>query len=251
MTARVRGIALIMLCFCFVCIPLSFAARPLCTDDAGTVAKNEFELETGIEYVNQADKEVALCFVLKTGILDRMDLGIEVPYKFIDFQAGSKTDGFDDIILVTKYNFLQETDTLPALSVSFSFKSDSGNNDRSLGTGKREYAINSILSKSLHAITLHFNLGYVFKEDLPGEDLEDVLIYSLAMEYPLNERLNLVGDITGENECRNTFDDNSTAGLIGFNYSLTDIITYDLGVGFEISEASPDFVVRTGLTFSL
>ncbi len=231
--------------FCSHCV---FAARPLSTDDAGTVDKGHFELEAGLEYVNQADKEVVLSLVLKRGILDNLDLGIELPYKFIDFAAGTKTDGFDDLKIITKYNFLEETDALPAMSVSFSLKTDSGNDDKSLGTGEREYAINTILSKSLDKITLHLNLGYVIKDDLPGQNLRDVLTYGLAVEYPLNDKLNLVGEITGENERRGDFDDNQMSGLVGFNYSVSESITYDLGMGFEIAEASPDFKVLSGLT---
>jgi len=244
-----RVALLIIFCLFLVCPSLSFAARPLSVDDAGTVDKGEFELEAGLEYVNQQDKEVTLGFVLKTGILDNWDLGVELPYKFIDFQAGSKTDGFDDMSITTKYNFFEETDALPALSVSFSLKTDSGNDDKSLGTGEQEYTINTILSKSLDTITIHFNIGYVIKDDSTEENLRDVLTYGFALEYPLNEKFNLVGEINGENERRNKFDDNPMYGLIGFNYSLTESITYDLGVGFEISEASPDFNITTGLTF--
>ena len=238
--------------FCsFLVYPcLLFAARPLSTDDAGTVDQGEFEVEAGLEYVKQADKEVALSFVLKSGIFDNWDLGVELPYKFINFAGGAKTNGFDDLTVSTKYNFSEEIDILPAFSVSFSIKTDSGNDDKSLGTGKQEYAINTIFSKSLDQITLHFNLGYVNKNDLPEENLRGVLTYGLAMEYPLNQKFNLVGEISGENECRNKFDDNLMSGLIGFNYSLTESVSYDLGTGFEISESSPDFNITTGLTFS-
>jgi len=243
-------ILLITICLSFIFVSLSFAARPLSTDDAGVVDKDRFEIENGLEYTNQLDKEVALNLVIKRGLLDNLDIGIEIPYKFINFKQGTKTNGFDDIMVISKYNFLEE-DILPAMSVSFSLKTDSGNDDKSLGTGKREYAVNTILSKSLDKMVLHFNLGYVIKEDLPGEDLRDVLTYGLAIEYPLDEKLNLVAEINGENERRNGFDDNPMSGLVGFNYSFNEIITYDFGIGFEISEASPDFKILTGLILSL
>jgi len=225
-----------------------FAARPLSTDDAGVVDKGHLEMETGLEYVNQADKEVALSLVIKRGMLDNLDLGIEIPYKFIDFSGGSGIDGVDDIKVMTKYNFREETDSLPAVSGSFSLKTDSGNNDKSLGTGEKEYAINSIFSKSFDAFNLHFNFGYTIKEDSPGQDLRDILTYGLAIEYAVGEKLNLVGEISGENERRYDFDDNLTSGLIGVNYNISENIVCDLGFGFEISEASPDFKITTGLT---
>ncbi|MFH1338590.1 MAG: transporter, partial [Candidatus Omnitrophota bacterium] len=209
---KVRAILFISFCLFFVCYSVSFAARPLATDDAGVVDKGHFEVESGMEYVNQLDKEVALSLVIKRGIIDNLDLGIEIPYKFVDFGQGAKTDGFDDISIVSKYNFLEETATLPAMSVSFSLKTDSGNDDKSLGTGEKEYGVNAILSKSLDKIALHFNLGYVLKDNLPEQNLRDVLTYGFAIEYPLNDSLNLVGEITGENERRGDFDDNSMSG---------------------------------------
>jgi hypothetical protein len=248
---KVRAILFISFCLFFIYSSLSFAARPLATDDAGVVDKGHFEVESGLEYANQQDKEVALSLVIKRGVFDNLDLGIEIPYKFIDFGQGGKTDGFDDIKIISKYNFLEERDAFPAMSVSFSLKTDCGNDDKSLGTGEKEYTINTILSKSLDKVAMHFNLGYTIKDNLPGQNLRDVLTYGLAAEYPLNDKLNLVAEITGENERRGDFDDNPMSGLIGFNYSLNEIISYDMGFDFEISEASPDFKITIGFTFSL
>lgn len=235
----------------FICNSLSFAARPLATDDAGVVDKGRIEIETGLEYINLSDKELGLSLCIKRGMFNNLDLGIEFPYKFINFVEGAKTDGFDDITLTSKYNFLKENDVFPAASVSLSLKTDSGNNDKSLGTGKREYAVNAIMSKSLNSMAIHFNIGYSVKDDLPDDNSRDVLTYGLAVEFPLSEKVNLVGEISGENERRYDFDDNSMSGLTGFNYSFNEIMTYDLGFAFEISEASPDFKITTGLTFSL
>ena len=137
------------------------------------------------------------------------------------------------------------------MSVSLSLKTDSGNDDKSLGTGEKEYAVNAILSKSINNLTLHFNLGYVIKDNLPEQNLRDILTCGFAIEYAVSERFNLVGEITGENERRGDFDDNLTSGLVGFNYSINENISYDLGLAFEISEASPDFKITTGFTFSL
>lgn len=239
------------LCYWLVsCFGLAYAGRPLATDDAGVVDKGHFEMEAGLEYANQTDKEVGLSLVIKRGMLDNLDLGIEIPYTFIDFAEGATSDGFGDINLSAKLNLLKEQDNLPAMAVSFQLKTDSGNDDKSLGTGKREYAVNYIASKSIAESSLHVNLGYTLKDDLPEQNLRDVITYGLAVEYPLADRLNLVGEISGENERRGNFDDNPLSGLIGLNYSLSEAMVCDLGCGFEISEASPDFKVTAGLTFS-
>ena len=81
---RLNVILFIIFYSYFICPSLSLAARPLSTDDAGVVDKGHFEMEGSLEYTNQLDKEVALCVVVKRGIFDNLDLGIEIPYKFID-----------------------------------------------------------------------------------------------------------------------------------------------------------------------
>ena len=73
------------LVICVMVFPvLSFAARPLSTDDAGTVEKGAFEIEFGTEYVKAVDNETNLSLVIKRGILDNLDLGVEIHYLFID-----------------------------------------------------------------------------------------------------------------------------------------------------------------------
>lgn len=244
--SRISLAILFFLCF----VSYSFAARPLSTDDAATVEEGHFEIEYGIEYVNQLDKEINLSLVAKRGFCKNLDLGIEVPYKFIDFKEGAKSDGFSDINLTTKLNLIKDKSVMPDTSISFSYKTDSANNDKSLGTGKPEYTINSIFTKSINKIAVHTNLGYSFKEDFDDSDNEDTLNYGLAIEFGINDRLNLVNEITGNTVLKRKFNDNSCNALIGFNYVINKIITLDLGVGFEVSKASPDFKVTSGLTMS-
>lgn len=234
----------------FSFLSFAFAARPLSTDDAACVEKGHFEMEYGTEYVNQLDKEINLSLVIKRGLLNDLDLGVEIPYKFVNFYEGAKTDGFSDVKIMSKLNLIKERPILPDTSISFSYKTDSANNDKSLGTGKPEYIINSIFTKSISQITCHANLGYSFKEDFDDSDNEDTLNYGLALEYAVSDRLNLVGEINGDTVLRRRFNDNSCFSIIGFNYAINEIITFDLGIGFEISKASPDFKITSGFTLS-
>lgn len=92
------------------------------------------------------------------------------------------------------------------------------------------------------------NFGYAFKGEPEGEDVDDVFSYKFAIEYPLDENFNLVGEIVGDTTFEGSFDDNSCEGLLGFNYAFNNIITYDFGIGFQISQASPDYKVTAGIT---
>lgn len=227
---------------------ITYAARPLSTDDAGTVEERHIEIESGFEYVKQADEEYNLSFVLKYGLIKNSDLGIEIPYKFIDFIESANVGGIGDIKFTTKYRFLDEIKNLPVLALSLSIKTKTGNKEKSLGSGELDYGLNGIVTKEIGKFTTHLNLGYTFVGEPEGEEVNDIFSYGLAMEYPLNESLNIVGEVTGETTLDGDFNGNPCSGLLGLNYALSEMIAFDFGVGFEISDASPDYRIITGLT---
>jgi len=91
----------------------------------------------------------------------------------------------------------------------------------------------------------HVNLGCSLKKEFA-----DTLNYNFALEYNLNDKLNLAGEIFGDAAFSGKFDDNATSGQVGFNYAINSGITYDLGVALGISGAEPDYKITTGFTLS-
>ncbi|MFH1479294.1 MAG: transporter [Candidatus Omnitrophota bacterium] len=225
---------------------LSFAARPLSMDDIGTVEERHIGIESGFEYVKQPDEERNFSLVVKYGLTKNIDIGMETPYQFIDFKESANVDGIGDVKLCTKYRFLEEGD-LPGMALSFSIKTESGDEEKGLGSGEADYSVTGLITKEIGAFTTHLNLGYTFV----GEPGDDNLLYGIALEYPLNESLNIVGEVAGETVFDGDFDDNLFSGLLGANYSLNEIAALDLGIGFQISEASPDYKIVAGLSLEL
>ena len=241
---RLASLTLFLLAFCSPAL----AARPLSTDDAGTVEKGHLEVESGFEYADKSDDEYNWAASFKCGLGERWDMGMEIPYQYIEVSESDDVDGLSDISFSSKYRFLDEAEGFPALALSFSIKTKSGSEDKGLGTGEIDYAINTILTKELNKIIGHLNLGYTYVGTPKGQSHDDVFSYSLALEYPFNDRLNIVGELSGETNFEGDFDDNPFVGLLGLNYAFSDIATFDFGVGWQISKASPDFTIVTGLT---
>lgn len=133
---------------------------------------------------------------------------------------------------------------IPSLALSFSIKTETGDAEKGLGTSEVDYGVNGIMSKRIAELTLHLNIGYAFV----GEPGKDNFSYGWAMECPINENLNIVTEISGETDYNGDFDDNPCNGLVGLNYALNKVTTFDLGVRFEISDASPDYSIVVGLT---
>ena len=224
--------------------PVVYAARPLSTDDVGTVEKGHLEFEGGFEYVKQPDEEKNLTLTLKCGLTKNWDVGIEFPYKFIDLGEGGEEDGIGDINISTKYQLLEETERMPAIAISLNVKTETGDENESLGTGETNYGLTGIFTKGIGGFGVHANLGYTFV----GGGADDTLSYSLALEYAINKSLNIVGEITAETTFEGDFDDNLCSGLAGLNYALNEMVSFDFGAGFKISDASPDYRIITGLT---
>lgn len=227
---------------------ITYAARPLSTDDAEAVEERHMEVEAGFEYVKQTDKENNLGLVLKYGVMRNLDFGVEIPYKFVDFSENTDADGIGDILFITKYNFLDETENLPALALSYTVKTKTGDKDKNLGSGELDCSLNTVLTKGIADFTTHINFGYTFIGEPEGEEVDDIFVYALAIEYPINESLNIVGEIVGETSFDGDFDDNPFSGLVGFNYALNETVSFDFGILFQISKASPDYQITTGLT---
>lgn len=268
--------------FVFLFCKASFAARPLATDDAGTVEKKHWEIEFGTTYskIIERDREVLeieieetgdivsqeletknviketdLELVVKYGILDNFDIGVKVPYIFLDMPEDQKNiDGRGDAEVVTKYRIFEEKKILPAYTFGVALKTHTGNKDRGLGTGKIDWFLNNIFTKSIGKFILHSNIGWTFiNKGKPKEDTrpDDVLFYGLAAEYPLiEEKLNLVAEFIVETEFRGNFDENPSEMLFGFNYSINKNIKFDVGAGFGLTKVSPDWKLTSGFTFS-
>ncbi|MFC1698736.1 transporter [Candidatus Omnitrophota bacterium] len=242
-------ILFLIIAFPIIVPSIAYAARPLSTDDAGTVEERHIEIESGFEYVNQTDEENSLNLVLKYGIIKNLDLGTELPYKFINLSGSADVDGIGDIKVTTKYRFLEETKKIPALAFSFSVKTKTGSEAKGIGSGEVDYILNGIITKTIDKFINHLNLGYTFVGEPEEGNPDDIFSYSLALEYPMYERLSIVGEIAGETTFEGDFDDNPCSGLLGLNYALNEMTSFDFGMGFKISDASPDYKIITGLTF--
>lgn len=204
------------------------AARPLTTDDAGTVEYGAFELEIGYDLSRDEDhtQNQSLGISLKHGLIQRLDLGVALPYdikpeeEFGDFQVG------------IKYLLLKEKGNLPALSLTFGCE-----------LGSPDCAFTGIASKEIRDLALHINLGYV-ASGLKGED--GVAVYAGAIEYVFSKSLTLVAELVGEADA----DENASEALVGGNYRISEQVVLDLAVGKGFNTVSAkEGKATVGLTY--
>ncbi len=242
---------IIVLIFCMVLFSGNvFAARPLTTDDAGTVEKGTFQVEGGFDFIRQDnhDKEYFPSLTLTYGLFERMDMGIGSGYLFIHPAEGKKVNGFSDTPLKVKYRFLDQKDWIPAFAVSGTLIIPTASKSKGLGSGKVDFNINTIFQWNLSKRwQLYTNFGYTV---IGEHKVNDEFNYSIAGQFVLSDKWALVGEIFGVNNFNGHKRDDPISGLVGMQHILiSDKLVLDAGVEIGMNKAAPDFRLSVGLTF--
>jgi len=232
----------------FLCLRNAFASRPLSTDDAWTVEKGQFQLETGFDLSRQDnhDRGVSPSLMLSYGLLENMDIGIGSSYLFVRPKEGENENGLGDTEIKLKYRLLGEKIRMPAFALAGKVKIPTASESRGPGSGKADFGIDAIFTKELSKrFVLHLNIGYAFVGE-HGADNE--LNYSGAAQFILSDKWALVGEIVAVNNFNSRRKNNLLSGLLGTNYLITENIIWDAGIEIGMNKAAPDYRLTTGLT---
>lgn len=227
-----------------------FAARPLETDDAGTVDPGFVEVELSTAYQDDPGSEAwEIPVGIKTGIFPGLDVGLGFGWQRVT-EAGNTESGITDLELGAKWNFLSETNALPSLSLTAAVKLPTADDDRDLGSGETDWDVTGVLSKSLNDwFAVHLNAGYTWVGIPTGEDGGDVLHGSAAMEFQLTDSFCAVGEVLAEKELEDDAD-TLVFGNVGVCWAVSDDLVFDAAVGTGLSgDDTPDFRATVGLTW--
>jgi hypothetical protein len=226
----------------------TFAARPLTTEDAWTVEKGKFQLETGFDATRQDnhDREMSPSLTLSYGLLERMDMGIGSAFLFVLPKQEENENGLGDTELKLKYRLLDEKGWIPAFAISGKLKIPTASKSKGLGSGKTDFGIITIVTKTLSKrLVLHLNLGYTF---IGEHRADNEFNYSGAVQFILSDQWAWVGEIIGVNHFNGRKGDDPFSGLLGTQYLITESIVWDAGVEIGMNKAAPNFRITTGLT---
>jgi hypothetical protein len=167
---RISWIGALLYALClFPSLPL-FAARPLFTEDTGTVEKGSFEMELGFDYRREdnRDKYYLPSIQLKYGPIERMEIGGTIGYVWRDVHQGGRLDGWTDLFAYLKYRLWEEGETYPALALKPLLKLPTQTWRENTESRRADYALGAILDKSFGKVILYFDLFYYRIED-PGQ----------------------------------------------------------------------------------
>ncbi len=231
-----------------LCLSSAFAGRPLLTNDAWTVEKGKFQLETGFDVARQRnhDTEYSPSLTLTYGLLDRLDFGVGSEYLFVRPKEGNNERGIGDTELKAKYRLLDEKEIFPAVSVAGKIKVPTASQRKGLGNGELGLGVNIIATKNLSKrLVLHANVGCT----LTGEEgAENEINYALGSQFLLTDKWALVGEIVGTDNFNGKKDD-PLSGLFGTYYEVRKNVVLDAGMGVGLNSAAPGYRITAGVTF--
>lgn len=176
-----------------VVVNSGFAAYPLATDDAGTLAVGGYEFEAG--YDNCKDENELInrnCGVsFKHGITEKMDLGISFPWQV----EPVKEENMGAAALTLKFALVKD---MVAVTFTNEF-------------GEKGYFVNAIYSKEFPVVVCNLNAGYCSSGD---ETVRGSCSCGASAEFPV-KRFDIVAEVQGQ-------EGGNGSGLAGLRCRITD-----------------------------
>lgn len=227
-----------------------YAYRPFSTEDAGVAGKGVFQTELSYDFLEWKgeDKENVFLVVAPIyGISERVEFSAEIPYLLHNPESGENEQGLGDINLVLKTLLKEETKT-PALVVKVLGKMSNGSKDKGLGSGDKDLGICVAVSKTFGKLTAHSHFGYVFVGDAGDPNIRNIYLYGLALDWQMNEKFNLVGEIAGCRHPDRISTSNPLSLFTGFVYKFSEKFIFDFALKFGLTDASPEFNPALGVS---
>jgi hypothetical protein len=242
----------------FSAVP-SFGAHPLFTDDTITQGKGKTQVEMSYQYDSNNDDGIKTeasrpKVQLTYGLLDPLDVILEMHYLFVQKTQGGETtsnDGIGDITLSLKWRFYGEKEGLQfAIKPSVTFPA--GDEEKGLGFGRQAYGITFISTFDREAWCVSANLGYLYNDYGLQSDREthrqDIWSASLSGQYRVIEKVWLVGELgvlTNPNAASDTPPAFINGGLI---YELTKNVDLDIGYRYGLTKPMFDYSISGAVT---
>lgn len=242
-----------------VIFPLvTHAARPFATDDAGTIGKAGYQLETGMEWSTKKDREDGvttretqrkLSTIFTYGITDNLDIMAGMPYLWKKRKEGGETmlnkDRLSDITIEAKWKFY-EKDSL-GLTVKPGISLPTGDYRQDFGTGKVTYGAIFIISEEIEPMGFHLNAGYIRNENKINER-RDLFSASFAITYEVIKDLTIGLDMAIASNADPKISTAPTSFLFGGNYKIGKYMTIDAGIKKGLNRYEIDHAFIGGFT---
>jgi len=157
--------------------------------------------------------------------------------------------GVGDTNLDLGYRFLDETDSLPEMSVHGGIKIPTADEDKGLGTGEMDYQLGVELVKELGGWSVDLGMDYNILGDPDDYDLDNYVSAYGELSTEFLPRLTTIFKLAGAQAASEESDTELTAGL-ECDYDFDHAGTVYAGMDAGLSDGSPDFSLYVGYSIS-
>ena len=254
--------------------------RPLLTDDVDTTPVGAIEIAAGVDFEQNAKFALSglrgdLTRVgdvrVKVGFASNIEFQVEgVLQNFLAINSAfaspavplnlhnNSSNDTGDFTLSTKIKLRNETRNLPALGFKFGFELPNSDQSRGIGTNQINVFGKILLQKKFGRragktprVNAFGNLGLaILTAPIERFTQNDVLIYGLAGIFRVNDRINVVGEVSGRSNTRSGRAPLGTESLSQFRVGTqikASNLRFDTAAIFGLTRFSP----RTGVTFGV
>lgn len=164
---------------------------------------------------------------------------------------GTATSDYGDLNLSTKIRVLPETDQTPSFGFFTSIQLPNASTDKGLGLNNTQYRGGILIGKQFGKFYAFGNLGLgILSNPISAGVQNDVAVYGLAGIYPLNERINVAGEVFGHLNTRGTAPlGTESRSQFRFGLQLSVVgLQWDIASITGLNHHAPQFGIVFGLT---
>lgn len=237
----------------------AWAGRPLVIDDAEPVARGQFELEAGGRFIGDRHFDHwDYLSNLAYGLVPRLELGVGFGGLFEERMHESEgglrhrehTHDWADVTPNIKWKPLDADQAWADHALAFTLKVPTANYDKGMGSGELDYDLTYIVTKPItEKMGGHLNVGHTWVTDPPGEDLDDILHYGVALDYQLTDTLQLVGEAYA-NTPLHTAQNTLIIVSSGARWEVVEDLVLDFAVGTDVRRGDMHLIASFGLTWT-
>lgn len=148
-----------------------------------------------------------------------------------------------------KWNPLPEEDHWLSHALSFTAKLPTASRNKGIGTGKADFDLTYIGSKTLSdTLSAHLNVGYTWTGDPSSGEEPDIFHLGLAAGWFVIPELELVAEVFADFP-ESRADDAVTRLNCGLRWSVHEKLILDAAVGTKLQNDAPDLTATLGLTW--
>jgi hypothetical protein len=225
----------------------AFAGHPMLSEDTGTQGTGNAELELGYAWSHDHGASIFLFQPqLSYGTSPTFDLSIQPSWTLVNAPDTGREKGLGDTNLDFKWRFYG---TAPwSLGVRAGLQVPTAHADLGLPAHKVSPHGILVVTGDFNPFTVDINLGYSRMPDYLGAR-PDLLHFSAAAMYALNERLFFIVDTAVDSNPDSRQSMPPAVALAGFIYTARPGLDLDVGYRSRLNTAAPIRQFLLGITY--